>query len=154
MLWLGFVLSTALSLYNHYFAFLLLPGEIVLGTWTIAESWRTRRSGRQPPTADLGPVSTATPRRQALLFFLSLLLIAVLYLPWTTTLQSQFPRQLHSVAITLSLAAASSSLRFMHIFLVAFSGGGLPTLAVWLGVFLLGLVTSGAKRALFAILWT
>lgn len=38
-IWLAFVLCASLSLYNHYFAFLFLPAEIIFATWVIAESW-------------------------------------------------------------------------------------------------------------------
>ncbi|NIN70139.1 MAG: hypothetical protein GTO63_36765 [Anaerolineae bacterium] len=38
-LWIGFVLCTALSLYNHYFAFLFLPAEVLFGVWVIAGQW-------------------------------------------------------------------------------------------------------------------
>ena len=34
--WLGFILCTSLSLYNHYFAFLFLPAEVVFAAWLIA----------------------------------------------------------------------------------------------------------------------
>jgi len=152
-LWLGFALSLVLSIYNHYFALLFLPAEVALGTWIIAESWLGRRRKAGHAAADPGSSDSAQPRKQAVMFTLSLLLVGMLYLPWIPALQAQFPKQLHSVGISVSASSLKSSLVFLRDVLFAFSGTQSLVLVAWLGTFLLGLLTSGVKRAAFVLLW-
>ena len=85
-LWMGFVLCTTLGLYNHYFAFLLLPAALAFGSWVIAERWLSYRKKKASVHPEGAPGDTANPPKQALLLSLSVVLVVVSYLPWLSTL--------------------------------------------------------------------
>lgn len=149
-LWIGFAFCTALSLYNHYFAFLFLPAEVLFGAWVIAEKWLSHRR-RGNHAAEAHPsVLLSSPARQALMLSLSLLLVGMAYLPWISALRAQFPKQLESPTLGVSMASLQLSLDFLREVLVAYSGA---VLLLWLGLFLWGLVTCGRKQKALVILW-
>jgi mannosyltransferase len=146
-LWLGFVVSTILSLYNHYFAFLFLPAQVVLVAWLIAQNWSSfRRSGHpvvKSPRAE-GP----TPLAQGLALLAALILVGVSLLPWASPLLSVASSPGGSGQLGVSTANLWSSLTFWGEALVAFSGVGLPALLVWLGAFVLGCARSSKSTNL------
>ena len=151
-LWIGFVLCTALSLYNHYFAFLFLPAEVVFGAWVIAEKWLSQR--RSDHATEAHPsVKLPSPARQAVTLSLSLSLIGLFYLPWLSALRAQFPKQLESPTLGVSMASLLPSLKFLRKVLVAYSGASSAVLLLWLGLFLWGLATCGRKQMVLVILW-
>ncbi len=91
-LWVAFVLCTVFSLYNHYFAFLFLPAEIIFAACVIYENWWSSRRETGHHMARHRPGNLPPTIRQGLILLVSLALVAVLYLPWVSTLQAQFPK--------------------------------------------------------------
>lgn len=105
--WVAFALVTSLALYNHYFAFLILPAQVLFAGWVIWSNWASTRRGpaariyedlvfREPP-GQLGlggpsdpsmgagvpdPGRAPNPRTQALYLIASLLLVGLCYIPW------------------------------------------------------------------------
>lgn len=74
--WLGFVLSSALGLYTHFFCFFVVSLAVLYAAMKLAIDWRA------------GQHSAVLGRSRSLL--LSLAAIAVLYLPWLPVLLSFF----------------------------------------------------------------
>jgi hypothetical protein len=112
--WLAFALVTALALYNHYFAFLILPAEILFAAWVIWNNWTSTRRGptgsadedhvfpRPPgelatddpsdPPMDVRmrhPSNVPNPRTQASYLIGSLLVVALCYVPWLPMMHQQ-----------------------------------------------------------------
>ena len=152
-LWIGFVLCTALSLYNHYFAFLFLPAEVLFGAWVIAGQWLWHRRKGDGVAEAHQSGGLSFPARQALMFSVSLSVVGLSYLPWISALRSQFPKQLESPALGVSMASLQLSLNFLREVLVEQTGASGATLVLWLGLFLWGLVTCGQKRKVLVLVW-
>lgn len=151
--WLGFVLCTTLGLYNHYFALLFLPAEVLFGATVIAERWFAERSGTNQPKAPHQSGQPPSAAKQALRLAISLLLVGISYLPWISTLQSQFPRQLQSPGLGITLANLRLSVDFLHSALIAQFGATGPLLALWIILVLWGMWTSGRKQMILALAW-
>jgi tetratricopeptide (TPR) repeat protein len=146
-LWLGFVLSTVLGLYNHYFAFLLFAAQVAFAAWLIARSWFSRRSGGHRAASRPRPEGP-TPRAQGLALLASTILVGVALLPWAGPLQSVFASPGGSAQVGVSAASLESSWSFWGQVLVDFSGVGFPALLIWLGAFVLGCIRSSGKANL------
>ena len=152
-LWIGFILCTSLSIYNHYFAFFFLPAEVIFGAWKIAENWlsHTRKGGRDLATQRSRTVRS--PARQAVMFCLSLCLIGMLYLPWVPRLLKRSSPALASGAAVPSTASLQLSLSFLWQVLTTYGTANSAGLLLWLGVLLVGLTTCDRKRLLLVLLW-
>lgn len=151
--WIGFVLCTSLSLYNHYFTFLLLPAEVIFAAWVITENWLSYRrlDGRAPgvrPTRRL-----AVPIRQALMLSLSLALIGASYVPWIPALRAEFGEQVGSEAVATPTGSVHLPLNFLRSVLATYSGTAGASLLLWLGLFLLGLATCCPQPLVLSLLW-
>lgn len=153
ILWTGFVLCSSLSLYNHYFAFLFLPAAVAFAAWVIAQNWLSYRSGSGLVAATRPSRGAPTPAKQALTLLISLILVAVSYLPWISTLQAQFPKQAASGSLVPSIATLQRGLTFLTEVLLTYSGAPGALVVVSLALFLLGLATSERKRILLVLLW-
>ena len=152
-LWMGFVLCTSLSLYNHYFAFLLLPAELIFGAWVIAEKWLSYRK-ENAHTPQIGaPTALSSPAKQTLLFSLSFVLVGVSYLPWVSTLEAQISQQVQSGTAGTPTASIQLSLSLLSQVLAAYGGGGGILVLLWLTVVLLGLTACDWKRIALTLLW-
>jgi 4-amino-4-deoxy-L-arabinose transferase-like glycosyltransferase len=152
-LWLGFVLCTSLSLYNHYFAFLFLPAEVLLAAWTIAEDRPARQRNSSSRPGWYREFWTDPTKRQAATLLLSLLCVGILYLPWVSALSSQFSKQLRSAPLGLSATTLESALHAAYEVFVDFGGVEGPLWILWLALFLLGLASAGWKRRTFVLVW-
>ncbi len=152
--WLGFILCTSLSLYNHYFAALFLPAAVVLAACVIGQNWMSlrRRHGRDSEGhTSHGP---SLPASQSLWFLLSLIVVGVSYIPWLPVLRTHIAfftgYQGQTVAAVASL---ESSLSLLHTMAQQCSGlSGVP-LGLWVGVFAFGLVASDLKRRALVASW-
>jgi mannosyltransferase len=151
--WIGFVLCTSLSLYNHYFAFLFLPAELILGTAVIAENWLSQRRLEDCPSGVRPRGALSGSAKQALMFYGSLALVGVTYIPWIPALRLAISRQLAAQVTNASPASLQSSLSFLSSLLTGYTGAEGATLLLWVGLFLLGLAQSGRQGALLAASW-
>ena len=179
-LWIGFALCTALSMYTHYFTFFVLPGEVALAAWVIADSWMLQRRQRRcadpegqastdvkAQPADDETLSPGThsrssarfalsgPTKQALRFSMSLGLAAVLFVPWLPQLQQQMSSRFIEFqgvgAGTVPGIALSPD--YLHGVLWSYTGmDGLPLL-LFLALLGLGLATSRPPHMLLTALW-
>jgi mannosyltransferase len=153
-LWIGFVLCTSLSLYNHMFAAFFLVAEASFGAAVIAEKLlRFRRQKHGGAGAAYDSSRTSPPRRQGLALFASISLIILSYIPWIPVLQAQLLKKLQSGAAAAPTVRVGLSFTFLPDLLEAFSSARGATLLLWVGVCLLGLSTSGVKRFLLIALW-
>ena len=152
-LWIAFVLCTSLSLYNHYFAFLFLPAEVIFGTVVIVENWLSQGRREDSPSGARARGALSAPARQGLMFYGSLALVGVTYIPWLSALQMSISTLVSPEVVSTSLPSLRSSLRFLYTVLTDFSGTQGATLLLWAILFLLGLTSSGWKRALLNLLW-
>ena len=151
--WVGLVLCTGLGLYNHYFAFLFLPAQVILGVWVIMENWLAYRSRSHQDLGAPPPGRLTRPARLTLLFAASLALIGVLYLPWMPTLWSLVSLQMGSQPVVGSPADLQASLDLLDKVLTSYSGTHSAALLLWLGFLMLGLATCGRKRLVLVLLW-
>ncbi len=153
-LWTGFVVSTSLGLYNHYFAFLLLPAEILFAASAIAADWVAfRRRPNSAPEVDLPPTLVA-PARRALMLSLSVALLAATYLPWTPALRAEFGAQIESQAATIAAAPAYHlPLSLLRSVAVTYTGTTNVAFLLWLGLLLTGLATSSRQPLTLCLLW-
>jgi hypothetical protein len=178
-LWIGFVVSTSLSLYNHAFAFLFLLAEIVYSASVLSKSWLTVKRGDSSLQGGSSQVSHV-PARQALALVVSLALVGLSYLPWLPVFWGQASRHLASSRAVVSPPGPQLSLAFLrevvmtysagigtgHLYLETASVGGVLApealgISIWQGValllfvmlFLYGLVGCGRKRLLLVVLW-
>jgi mannosyltransferase len=147
-LWVGFSLCTSLSIYNHYFAFLLLPAQLILAALAIMQNWLSpRRDIIDVLNMDSSsPVSI--PARQTLNLVLSLTLIGVLFLPWVSTMSEQiFGSKIGwegAAAITTPRVELSPD--YLSSLLTTYTGmDGIPLL-LSLSLFSLGLVYCSRKQ--------
>lgn len=153
-LWIGFLLFTSLGLYNHYFAFLLLPAEVILGAWVIAESSLSHGAGAANDLDAHLSLRLSAPARKALPFLLSLCVIGIFYLPWLSPLHARIVKDqgyhVASVGTAIDLELARWYLGEVA---NAHSGAQGATLLVLEALFLLGLATCGGKRVALLLLW-
>ena len=151
--WLGFILCTSLGLYNHYFAILLFPAELVYGAWVIAEKWLShRRENAHTPQVG-APSALSRPAKQALLFSLSLVVVGISYLLWVPTLQAQISQQTQSGTAGITTASLQSTMKLLSQVPEAYAGGGGILLLLWFAVLLLGLAACDWKRIALSLLW-
>jgi hypothetical protein len=153
LLWIGFIICTVLSLYNHYFSLLFLPAEVAFGAWVVARNWLSHaRKGNHALPGD-SPDPMTTPARQSVPFFLSLAVIGLLYLPWVPRLVESSRPAVGSGAPVLSVASVQISLKFVQEVLVAFSATDGVALLVSVCLLLVGLVNTRRERLLLVLLW-
>ncbi len=152
-LWIGFVLCISLSLYNHYFAFLFLPAELIFATWVILKDWLPQQSKRASASQD-DSSNLSIPVGRALMFSASLALIAASYLPWLPTLWTTISSELASQGqLPATLPQLSPSFDYFRHLLRTYSGvDGLATL-LFTGLLVLGLASCKAKDALLIGSW-
>lgn len=152
--WLGFIICTSLSLYNHYFAVLFLPAEVVFAACVIAQNWishRGRKSRALEGHASHGP---SLPARQSLLFFLSLAVVGLSYIPWLPALQTHIaPFTGYRGGTVATVESLESSLSFLHTMLKEYSGMSGVALLLWVGMFVLGLAACDLKRIALLAFW-
>jgi hypothetical protein len=150
--WLGFILSTTLSLYNHYFAFLFLPAEVVFAAWVIAENWLSVRREEGHIGLFHSARGLSVPAGQALTFFLSLALVGLFYVPWLPALQAHAAQYTEPIQIVNPAEYESPNLvpRFLLVTLTEYSGA---IVLLWVGMFALGLASSGRKRLALMASW-
>jgi mannosyltransferase len=157
-LWLGFVLCTSLSLYNHYFAFLLLPAEVIFGTWVVAQNWLSyRRKKKSQALEDQLAHRLSIPAQQALGLLLSVALIGLSYLPWLPVLQALISTQLGPQGLGPSPAGLQRSVDYLRTVLTDYSSAGQAhsiLLLLWLALFVLGLAACGWARIPLILSWT
>lgn len=145
--WLGFAVCTSLVIYTHYFAFLVLPPQVVFALWMI---WN-----RRPPTVAEGQSPPPCPRRQTLALLVCLLAVGASFVPWLPALREQllgndlgfqgFARIGESTTIL--------SLDLFHDLLVDYTGwDGIPLLLL-LALFLFGLSRCRREQLLLFGLW-
>jgi mannosyltransferase len=153
-LWIGFVLCTSLSLYNHYFAFLFLPAEVIFGTVVIVRNRLWRRRLEDPPSSVREQGALSGLAKRALMFYGSLALVGATYVPWLAALQLAISKQQLGPQMTNAAPASlQSSLSFLSGLLADYVGAEGGILLLWVVLFLLGLAKSGSQRALLAALW-
>jgi hypothetical protein len=152
-LWTGFVISTSLSLYNHYFAFLLLPAALAFGSWVIAERWLSYRRKKASVHPEGAPGDTANPPKQALLFSVSVVLVVVSYLPWLSTLEAQVSQQVRPVPLGISAARITSSLDLLSEALGVYGGADAMSTLLFVTLLALGLAACDCKRIVLTLLW-
>lgn len=152
-LWIGFILCTSFGLYNHYFAYLLLPAEVVLAAWVIFEEWISFRR-QDAHLIERRPSSRlSSPARQAMMFIVSLGLVGMSLLPWIPTLQAQLPRQMSSEAVGVSTESLQASLDLLFGVLASYSGAEGALLLLWLALVMSGLASSEPKYIIMLLLW-
>ena len=152
-LWIGFGLCTVLSLYNHYFAFLFLPAEVLLAAWVIAEEWSAYRGVEAHSSHSNGHQRLSPPARQGVMFVATLASVALFYLPRLSALRGLASEQAGSQPLGVSITSLQSSGRTIHEMFTAHTGAQGPVLLLWLALFLLGLATCERKRIAFLLLW-
>jgi mannosyltransferase len=152
-LWIGFVVCTTLGLYNHYFALLLIPAEVLFGASVIAERWLAKRRDADRVAALRQYSDPSTLAKQTVSFTLSLVMIGISYLPWVPTLQAQFPKQLQSPGLGVTLANLRLSTEFLYSTLIAESGATGVALAFWAAILLWGIWASRRKQKLLSVAW-
>jgi mannosyltransferase len=152
-LWIGFVLCTSLSLYNHYFAFLFLLAEAIFGACVIGENWLRDEAKGNDAFAAKSRRGRTGATRQALMFAASLAVVAVSYLPWLSTARALVVRQTGPSPIAVSMGTVLSSLGFLRTAMNAYGGAGGAVMVLWLVLFALGVATSDRKRTALALSW-
>ena len=160
--WILFALFTSLSLYTHYFAFLILPSELVFAAWVIVANWRSHRrravNCNLPTSTDVtatASLPSPTPTKQALHLAGALALVGLSYVPWLPSLKQQlFGRMVEFGGMGLGeLPKADLSLRYFGEVLQAYIGLGGIFLLLWLALFALGLATCKPRHILLFGLW-
>jgi uncharacterized membrane protein len=121
-LWIGFVASASLGLYNHGFAFLVLLAEVIYAVWILWQDWLTTRRRGNRPTGNSSQVSL-DPARRSFMLVLSLSLIALAYVPWLTIFWGQASRHIASSPTAESAADPLLSLAFLREVILTFSAG-------------------------------
>lgn len=147
-LWLSFFLCTTLGLYNHYFAFLFLPAEVIFATWVIAENWLARRERGTDAIQVRQPDRLSIPATQALSLVASVGLIGVSYLPWLPLmLQQMSGRRIRFGGFVASTAPRVVMLAdFLRELLVAYSGAAGGAALLFLILLILGLASCKGKH--------
>jgi len=164
-MWLLFAVFTALSLYTHYFAFLILPSELIFAAWVIAANWRSRRglgahselraAALVNSDRSAGAHDSLSPGRQALHLAWALALVGLAYVPWLPSLKLHlFGRMVEFGGVGLGeLPKADLSLHYFAQVLQAYTGFGGLLLLLWLALFALGLATNKPRYILLFGLW-
>ena len=152
--WLGFAICTSLSLYNHYFAFLFLPAEIIYAAYVIAQNWLSCRGKDGRASGSHPSLGLSPPGTQAVMLCTSLAVIGLSYLPWLPVLHTHItwltrPRW----GATGTPGSIDSSLSFLRTALAQYSSMGGVALPLWLGLFALGLATSGRRVIALVVSW-
>ena len=155
-LWIGFILSTLLNIYNTYFAFLVLISEAVFALVVAGTKSRPGKvKGVKRSFGSWFQAFFSSPQVRGLA--LSLIVVGLLYLPWlpvakVNLLERQSAREETSganVAVSLSLI-----LRLVADF--SLDDKGLPFL-IFVGAFLMGffdlILSSRWRELLLVILW-
>jgi mannosyltransferase len=173
-LWLAFALSTTMNLYLHYFAFFVLPAELLLAGWVILGSWLATRGGGSRLLGEKAPspegaalpdaVSQSTvaphgpppsPARVLYSLLASIALVGALYLPWLPSMRQQLLGPIIEVQ-GLAMGAvpqATLSGEFVYQLLSTYTGvEGFPLL-LFVALLALGLVSSGRKQFFFVGTW-
>ncbi len=151
-LWLGFILCTSLSLYNHYFSFLFLPAELIFAVLLITEKWLSNREQSEFTSTLDRSTRVSAPIRHALTFGLSLALVVALFLPWVPTMSMQiFGSKMGWQGVAADTTPRLQlSLSYLHSVLKTYTGiDGIPLLLA-LGLFFLGL--ANCKRKQFSLI--
>jgi len=155
--WLGFALSTLLNIYNTYFAFLVLIGEVVFVLVVVgARSWPGKARGVRGFFRSWFRAFSSLPQVRGLI--LSLIIVGLLYLPWLPVARENLlvrqrvkegasagPKKIVSLSLTLGLAGDFSPHDEGPFFLI-FIG------AFMVGLFVLAL-RSRWKEFLLVIFW-
>jgi tetratricopeptide (TPR) repeat protein len=173
-LWLAFALSTTMNLYLHYFAFFVLPAELLLAGWVILESWLATRRGRSrllgdqaPPPEGAAPPAAGSlsataphgpppdPMRMLYSLLASMALVGALYLPWLPSMRQQLLGPIIEVE-GLAVGAvpqATLSGEFVYQLLSTYTGvEGFPLL-LFVALLALGLANSGRRQLFFVGAW-
>ena len=153
--WLGFALSTALGIYNHYFVFLILASEAIYGSCVIAQAWVTE--ARSPEVAGAVPTSAQStdPKRRALTFACALGLIALLYVPWLPSML----QHIFGPHVRWEGFGGGTTLRiqplfgYIHLWVSSYSGIDVPLVLLLVALFVLGLAHSKRTHAFLITLW-
>jgi uncharacterized membrane protein len=152
--WLGFIVCTSLSLYNHYFAALFLPVAVVLAACVIGQNWISLRRRADRDSEAHASSKPSLPVRQGLLFLLSLATVGLSYVPWLPALRTH-------VAFFMGLqggagsAAESlqSSVGSFHGILEQYSGVSGAVLVLWAGMLVIGFAACDLKRMALVASW-
>lgn len=165
-LWAGFVVSTVLNLYNHYFSlFVLLDEALFVGLLILGDLWASRRalakarSSQEAATARrLSSRLTSSPVvGKALKFLGSLSITFIVYLPWIPIVRGNFFSRQARIerGATQSLSLISSS--FLSALFGDFSGAYGWALTLFAALFIIGLLTLLARHRrrelLLTLLW-
>lgn len=179
-MWALFGLCTSLNMYTHYFAFLILPGEVLFAAWAIFHDWLSLRNGpafaglggrellqsRRPPTAADDPslhvgaatphsFARPTPRKQAVSLAAVLAAVGLAYVPWLPFMQQQMAgRFIEFEGVGLgTIPHATFSIDFFREVFGAFSQvDGVPLL-LFLALFVLGLASCQFRLIALFGLW-
>jgi mannosyltransferase len=144
--WIGFILCTELSLYNHYFAFLFLPATGISAVLVILQNWLSNRVEKARASKERVYRGLSVPARQALTLCVSMAVVGLSYVPWLATLRA------HAVwfaayqgGVVARPGSLESSLDFLRTMLTEYSGQTGVGLLLWVGVLALGLATSDRR---------
>ena len=178
--WVAFALVTSLALYNHYFAFLILPAQVLYAARVIWKNWASTRRGPTEATHEdkalprsLGQLATGGPsdqpvdvrvhhprnmpnaRTQASYLICSLVLIALCYMPWLPMMHQQlFGPIIHFQGVRAEVEQGIElSLQLYQDMLIAYSGVSGAALLLLLILFLLGLARCKPRQLLLFGLW-
>ncbi len=144
--WVGFILCTSLSLYNHYFAFLFLPAAAIFAVVVIAQNWRSHQEDHASVSKGRAIRGLSVPAKQALMLCVSLAAVCLSYVPWLPSLQGHLVWFAgYQGGAAARAPSIESSLSFLHTALTSFSGLNDVGLFLWLGVLALGLATSDRR---------
>ena len=179
-MWILFGLCAGLNIYTHYFAFLILAGELLFAAWVILRGWVSSQRERQqtnlqststagpghrsvisadpsPPTHS--PISIASdapsPRMQAFSLVAVLAVLAVSYLPWLPFMYQQLiGRHIEFEGLGEgTLPRAELSIAFFHDALRTYTRVDGALLFLFLALFALGLARSRARHIVLFGLW-
>ena len=152
-LWLGFVLCTSLGLYNHVFALLILPAEVAFAAWVVADEWLLHKRRQGHASCVSFNKTLPAPVSKAFMLLASLGLVGALYVPWLPALQGLISREVGSQGVGVSPASLQAALDFLGGVISNYSGAHRASIVLWVGLFMLGLATTGWKRRVLTLLW-
>lgn len=152
-LWIGFVICTSLGLYNHYFALLFLPAEILFGASSIVARWLSGRKGAVGRSGTHWPGLPPWAAKQSLAFAASLGAVGVSFLPWIAILQGQFQQQVQSQTVSASALSLGAAIDFFRATLSAHLGSTGFVLLFWIVLSAWGMWLSGSKQRILVGIW-